>query len=70
MNVVMSIVDEDEKLKPICLSGSIIAKNSTAEEQVKAIIAQFRESGRLLQQWREATEELYPGRDDLLDLIP
>ena len=50
VNVVMSIVDEDEKLKTICLSGSIIAKNLTAEEQAKAIIGQFRESGRLLQQ--------------------
>ncbi len=33
VNVVINIVNEHGDLKSICLSGSIIAEDSTAEEQ-------------------------------------
>ena len=70
VNLVMTVLQNNDMLKTICLSGCIIAKDSTADEQAKAIIGQFRESARLLQQWRETTSEMFPDKPWLLDLIP
>ena len=70
VNVVIGILDTNGKLKSICLSGSIIAEDSTAENQSRAIISSFMESAQLLADWIKTTEEMYPDRDDLVNLIP
>ena len=64
------ILDTNGKLKSICLSGSIIAENSTAENQSRAIISSFTESAQLLADWIKTTKEMYPDRDDLVNFIP
>jgi len=70
VNVIIGLLGTDGKLKSICLSGSIIAEDSTAENQSRAIISSFTESAQLLADWIKTTEEMYPDRDDLLNLIP
>ena len=70
VNLVMTIIDNDDQLKTICLSGSIISRDGTADNQARSIIGQFQESGRMLDEWRETTVEMFPGRDDLLVRIP
>jgi hypothetical protein len=57
-------------LRSICLSGSIIAEDSTAENQSRAIISSFTESSQLLADWIKTTAEMFPDHTDLLDLIP
>ena len=64
------ILDTNGKLKSICLSGSIIAEDSTAENQSRAIISSFTESAQLLADWIKTTKEMYPDRDDLVNFIP
>jgi hypothetical protein len=56
----MTVVQGDGTPKTICLSCAIISENSTAEEQARAIIGQLKESGRLLDQWRDMTKEMFP----------
>jgi hypothetical protein len=70
VNVVVGLLGTDGVLRSICLSGSIIAEDSTAENQSRAIISSFNESTQLLADWIKTTEEMYPGRDDLVNLIP
>jgi hypothetical protein len=70
VNVIIGILDTNGKLKSICLSGSIIAEDSTAENQSRAIISSFTESAQLLVDWIKTTEEMYPDRDNLVKLIP
>jgi len=70
VNVVVGLLGTDGVLKLICLSGSIIAEDSTAENQSRAIISSFHESAQLLADWIETTKEMYPGREDLVNLIP
>ena len=70
VNVVIGLLGSDGVLRSICLSGSIIAKDSTAENQSRAIIASFTESAKLLADWIKVTAEMFPNRDDLIDLIP
>ena len=71
LNLIVNILeDDDEELKSICLSCSIIAEDGTAEEQARAIMASFAEFAQLLDDWREATMHLFPGQADLLDAIP
>ena len=70
VNVVINIINESGHFKSICLSGSIIAEDSTAEEQSRAIIAFFGEAGQLLQEWKDVTLEMFPQRQDLIDMIP
>ena len=70
VNVVINIINECGDLKSICLSGSIIAEDSTAEEQSRAIIASFGEAGQLLREWKEVTLEMFPNCQDLLNMIP
>ncbi len=50
--------------------GSIIAEDSTAEEQSLATIASFGEAGQLLQEWKDVTLEMFPQCQDLIDMIP
>jgi hypothetical protein len=70
MNVVVRLLGSDGALRSICLSGSIIAEDSTAENQSRAIIASFTESAKLLADWITVTAEMFPNCDDLIDLIP
>ena len=70
VNVVVGLIGSDGILRSICLSGSIIAEDSTAENQSRAIISSFTESSQLLADWIKTTAEMFPDRDDLLDLIP
>ena len=59
-NCVMSILNKDKKLETICISGSIITKDGTADVQSKAIVESFYESGEFLNRWRETTKEIMP----------
>jgi hypothetical protein len=58
--VVINIINESGDFKSICLSGSIIAEDSTAEEQSRSIIASFGEAGQLLHEWKDVTLEMFP----------
>ena len=49
---------------------SIIAEDSTAQEQSRSIIASFGEAGQLLREWKDVTLEMFPQRQDLIDMIP
>ncbi len=55
VNVVISIITSDNELCTICMSGSIISKDGTADEQSRAIIGVFNDSGHLLQEWCDMT---------------
>ncbi len=70
VNVVINIINETGDLKSICLSGSIIAEDSTAQEQSRSIIASFGDAGQLLREWKDVTSEMFPHRQDLIDTIP
>ena len=70
VNVIVGLHGTNGVLKSICLSGSIIAEDSTAENQSHAIISSFNESAQLLADWNETTKEMYPGRENLVNLIP
>jgi hypothetical protein len=52
VNVFINIINEAGDLKSISLSGSIIAEDSTTEEQSRAIIAFFGKTERLLRDRR------------------
>jgi len=52
------------------MSGSIISKDGTADEQSHAIISAFNNSGRLLQEWQDMTSDMYPGENEMLVAIP
>ncbi len=69
VNVVVGLLGSDGILKLICLSGSIIAEDSTAENQSCAIISLLTESAQLLANWIKTMAEMFLDRDDLLDLI-
>ena len=47
--IVCSILNKDNKLKPICLAGDIIPEDGTAACQSAAIVNQFSKSGQLLE---------------------
>ncbi len=70
VNVVAGLIGSDGILRSICLSGSIIAEDSTAENQSHAIISSFTKSSQLLADWIKTTAEMFPDHADLLDLIP
>ena len=70
VNVVIGLLGTDGALRSICLSGSIIAEDSTAENQSHAIIASFTKSAKLLADWIKVTAEMFPNHDDLIDSIP
>ena len=60
VNVVMKLLDNDDNLKTICLSGSIIAEDKSSEEQSSSVISYFDKAGRLLNGCRDKTAEMYP----------
>ena len=60
----------DGGFKTITLSTSIIAEDETAESLSKSIMQTFKESGALLDAWRDVTVQMYPAQVDLLDMIP
>ena len=68
--MVINIINESGNFKSICLSRSIIVEDSTAEEQSRSIIASFGEAGQLLHEWKDVTLEMFPRRQDLIDMIP
>ncbi len=70
VNVVISIITSDNELRTICMSGSIILKDGTADEQSHAIIGAFNDFGHLLEEWHNMTTEMYPNDNKLLALIP
>ena len=70
VNIVMTMLDQDDNLKTICLSGSIITEDKSAGKQSRAIIGYFDEAWRLLKVWRETTLEIYPKQPELLDKLP
>ena len=70
VNVVISILCGDNELKTICMSGSIISKDGTADEQSHTIIGAFNKSGCLLEEWRDMTATMYPDAIELLESIP
>ena len=65
-NIVMGIVTEDDEFRTICVSGSIISEDGTADKQARAIISEFDTCRRLLQEWRDKTEEMYANDPELL----
>jgi hypothetical protein len=70
VNDVINIINEAGDFQSISLSGSIIAEDSTVEEQSQAIIASFGEAGQLLREWKEVMLQMFPSRQDMLDMIP
>ena len=70
VNVEISIINNDNQMRTICMSGSIILKDGTADEQSRAIISAFNYCGPLLQEWQDITAVMYPGEDNLLAAIP
>ena len=54
----------------VTLSSCITAKDETAESLTQSIIHAFKESGELLQVWRDVTAALFPNRQDLFEIIP
>ena len=70
VNVVINFINEAGDYQSICHSGSIITEDSTVEEQSRAIIASFGESGQLLREWKKVTLQMFPSQQDLLDMIP
>ena len=70
VNVVMTLLDNNDNLKTTCLSGSIIAEDKSSEEQSRSVISYFDEAGRLLKRWRDKTAEMYPNEPELLGQLP
>ena len=66
----MTLLDNDDNLKTICLSGSIIAEDNSSEGQSRSVISYFDETGRLLKGWRDKTAEMYPNEPELLEQLP
>jgi hypothetical protein len=52
------------------MSGFIISTDGTVDEQSRAIIGAFNDSGRLLQEWCDMTAAMYPDKIELLATIP
>ena len=59
VNLICGILTTDKQLKTICLAGDIIPEDGTAECQSTAIVNQFSQTGRLLEGWRDMTNQMY-----------
>jgi len=73
VNIVMGLLTKDDELRTVCLTGSLLCEDGTAESQSKAIIAEFRECGEKLDELRSFLSEMYSDDGDLpalLDLLP
>jgi hypothetical protein len=44
--------------------------DGTADSHCRGIIATFRDSAKLLKQWRDTTADMYPSKPELAELIP
>ena len=47
-----------------------LKKDETSESQCQSVVEKFRKGRDLINIWGEIIERNYPGREDLLDLIP
>ena len=56
--------------KTVTLSSTILSEDETSEMVTKCIIYTFKEVRSMLTAWREITKREYPGRQNLLDMIP
>ncbi len=54
----------------VTLLLGILPENETSKSVTLSINCTFEEGRRLLNYWHNATTQLYPGQDDLLQLIP
>lgn len=63
-------IAEEAGYRTITLDNCILSKDETSECVRDSIITSFAEAARMLTKWREVTAIMYPGRQDLLDLIP
>jgi len=54
----------------VALDSCIISEEHNAESVTSSIIVAFQRSGKLLDEWRAVTEEMYPDRPDLLNKLP
>ncbi len=54
----------------VALDSCIISEEHNAESVTASILVAFQRSGKLLDQWRAVTQEMYPNQPDLLDGIP
>jgi hypothetical protein len=70
VNVIIGLLGLDGILKSICLLGSIIAKDSTAENQSRVIISLFTKFSQLLANCIKTTAKMFPDWNDLLELTP
>ncbi len=68
-NAVVGILT-DGGYKMITLSSGILPENETSKSVTASITRTFEEGRSLLKKWRDITSQLYPGREDLLQLIP
>ncbi len=68
-NIVIGILTAS-RYRRVALDSCIISEEHNAESITASIIVAFQRSGKLLDQWRAVTEEMYPDRPDLLDVIP
>ena len=65
VNIVCSILNKDNQLKTICLSGDIIPEDGTFAFQSAAIVNQFSNSGQLLERWYKDTHKMYANHNNL-----
>ena len=68
-NFVLRIL-RDGGSRHITLASCILAEDESAASIAAAILKEFKHSGKLLTQWRDAQLKLYPDRPDLLEMIP
>eukprot|EP00956_Cyclotella_meneghiniana_P019144 scaffold32561_cov32-Cyclotella_meneghiniana.AAC.5 len=68
-NVVIGILTASG-YRRVALDSCIISEEHNAKSVTSSIIVAFQRSGKLLDQWRAVTEEMYPDRPDLLHKIP
>mmetsp|Transcript_21419 Transcript_21419/g.44776 ORF Transcript_21419/g.44776 Transcript_21419/m.44776 type:complete len:297 (+) Transcript_21419:1703-2593(+) len=61
---------EDGGFKTVALSTSILEDDDTATSLNESILCTFKEGWQLLDQWRETTKRMFPGHNDILDVIP
>ena len=68
-NFVVRIL-QDGGSRRITLASCILSEDESAVSIAAAIVKEFKHSGELLTQWRDATSKLFPDCPDLLDMIP
>ena len=61
---------EDGRFKTGTISTSILAEDDTAVSLNETIVRTFKEERELVEKWQETTRRIFPGRDDILALVP